>query len=88
MWMMTTKKGREMRGQLLDYAADLYGRVREEIIASGLGETITKQKYVAMVTDAVNKYAIENGLAENIKKMLVKLLTTQWQHLKEEVRKK
>ena len=80
--MMTTKKGRELRDQILDHAADLYTKLKEDLITSGQLEKITKQKYVTKVTKVVNSFVKEKGLPDNTKKMLVKLISAQWSNLK------
>ena len=37
-----------------------------------------------MARKYVDKYAIENGLAENVKNMVMKIVTAQWNNLKSE----
>lgn len=88
MWLNTTKKGRKMREQLLDYSADIYADVKEKVMSSDTWDTMTKSKYVAMVQDAVDKYAIKTGMAENVKNMVVKLVSSQWNQLQSEKKKK
>lgn len=86
-WLGTTKKGREMREKMIDYAADVYVEVKKKIVASEQWQTMTKSAYVQMVKDAVDKYAVQNGLAESIKQMVVKLVSAQWANLKKEMGK-
>ena len=87
-WMSTTKKGREMREKLLDHAATVYGQVKEKAMASDAWATMTKNKYVAMVQEAVDKYAVQSGLAESMKNLVVKLVSAQWKNLQGEAKKK
>ncbi len=87
MWLNTTKKGREVRDSLLDHAAIVYGQVKEKVIESDDWETMTKNQYVTMVMDIVDHYAIQNGLSDQVKGMVIKLVTAQWKNLKKEVQK-
>jgi len=82
MWLNTTKKGKEFRGDMLDYAADVYVDVKRKIMESGAWEDMTKTKYVAIVRDVVDKYAVKNDLAQNVKNTVVKLVSAQWKHVR------
>jgi len=88
MWLSTTKKGREVKDQMLDHAADVYLKVKEKAVASGALKELGKNQYVVMVKEYVDKYAIENGLAENVKNMITKIVSSQWRNLQEELKNK
>ncbi len=88
MWLNTTSKGKGYRDKLVDHAADVYGNVKDQVMASNQWQHMTKQKYVAMVTDAVNKYAVKNGMAKDMKNMIVKLVSNQWKIVKKEIDRK
>ena len=81
-WLNFTKKGKETRAELLDHAAVVYGQVKEKVEASGALDKMTKNKYVKTVQEVVDKYAIENGLADKVKNMVVKLVSSQYNNLK------
>lgn len=85
-WLNTTTKGKQYRSKLVDQAADIYARVKEEVEASGAMEKMNKNKYVAMVKKAVDKYAIENGMAASVKNTIVRLLSSQWSNFKKEMK--
>ena len=87
MWLNTTKKGKEMRDEMLDHAAEIYVGLKDQILTSDKYKKITKHEYVKMAQQLVNKYAVENGLADNIKKMVEKLVIAQWNNLKGEMKK-
>lgn len=87
-WMSTTKKGKEMRGQILEYSADVYADVKEKVMASDAWDNMTKSKYVAMVNEAVEKYAGKTGMADSLKGIVVKLVNSQWKELQSEQKKK
>ncbi len=88
MWMSTTKKGKEVRDKLLDQAADIYLDLKDKAMASEAYGKMTKNEYVKMVQEAVDKYAVKNGLADKTKKMMTKLVSTQWANLQKEMKKK
>jgi len=88
MWLNTTKKGKGYRDKLVDHAADVYGNVKDQVLSSNQWQSMTKQKYVAMVRDAVDTYAVKNGMAKDMKNMIVKLVSNQWKMVKEEIDRK
>jgi len=81
-WINTTTKGREFREKLLDQSAVIYAEVKERALASDTWETMQKNEYVRMVQDAVDKYAKEHELADDVRKMIVKLVSSQWKNLR------
>ena len=85
MWLSTTKKGREVRDQIFDYAADVYADVKERVATSDQFGKMTKNKYVTLVRETVDKYAIQNGLADNVKNMVVKLVSSQLKSIQREI---
>lgn len=86
MWLNTTGKGKEVRDKILDSAADVYVKLKQELLASKQYRQLQKNDYVKLVKEYVDKYAIENGLAENVKNMVIKLVSAQWGKLKEELK--
>jgi gas vesicle protein len=86
-WMTTTRKGREVRDELLDHAATIYDNIQKEIHASSQVQKLTKHRYVAIVKKYVDTYAKDNGLSDNIKNMITKLLNTQWKQFKQSSKK-
>jgi len=86
-WLNTTQKGRDMREQMLDHAAEVYVGLKEKVLASKELKNLNKNQYVKMVKESVNKYAVENGLAENVKNMVVKVVSAQYKNLKGELKK-
>ncbi len=86
-WLNTTQKGRETREQMLDHAAEVYVGLKEKVLASKEYKDLTKNQYVKLVIEAVNKYAIKNGLAESVKNMVVKVVSAQYKNLKGEMEK-
>ena len=83
-WLNTTKKGKEVREQILDTASDVYEKLKGEIKGSKEYQKLTKSEYVRMARKYVEKYAVDNGLAENVKNMVTKIVAAQWNNLKSE----
>ena len=73
---------------MLDYAAEVYTQVREKIVSSDAYENMTKNQYVAYVKEVVDRYAVQNKLAENVKKMVIRLVSGQWDLIEKELKKK
>lgn len=84
MWLNTTKKGKETRDQMLDYAADIYSDVKTKVMESEGWDKMTKTKYYKTVEAAVNKYAVENDLVDSMRDMVEKVVKAQWKKLKGE----
>jgi len=78
MWLNATKKGKETRDQMLDYAADVYSDVKIKVMESDGWDKMTKTKYYKMVEEVVNKYAVENDLIDSIRDMVEKIVKAQW----------
>lgn len=88
MWLATTKKGREVREEMLDHAAAVYVKLKQKILASEVYASMNKNKYAQLVKEYVDKYAVENGLAENVKNLVMKVVSAQWKNMQEELKKK
>ena len=88
MWLNTTKKGKQLREQMLEHSVEVYINLKKELLASDNCKKLTKNKYIKMVQEYVDKYAVKNELTDNLKKMIVKVVAGQWNQLKEEIKKK
>ncbi|MBI5222386.1 MAG: hypothetical protein HY980_02725 [Candidatus Magasanikbacteria bacterium] len=84
MWLSVTKKGKEVREQILDHAAVVYPKIKAQVLASDQYKKLNKNQYVKLVKEYVDKYAIENGLAESVKNMVVKVVAAQYGKLRKE----
>ncbi len=87
-WLNTTKKGRETKDKILDHAAVVYSKALQQARDSGALDKLTKQKYVKIVREIVDKYAIQNDLAANVKSMVVKVVGSQWSNVQKEIKKR
>ena len=86
-WLNTSTKGKKYRDQLLDQAAEVYRDVQDRVQDSDAYNVLTKNAYVNIVKEAVDKYAIDNGLAQNAKNMITKLVSRQWTTIKNQMMK-
>jgi len=86
-WLNTTKQGREKRDLILDYAADVYVDIKNKLMDSDTWDDMNKNKYVKMVQEVVDTYAVDNKLASTVRDAVVKLVSSQWKHLSAEVTK-
>ncbi|PIT86922.1 MAG: hypothetical protein COU33_00440 [Candidatus Magasanikbacteria bacterium CG10_big_fil_rev_8_21_14_0_10_43_6] len=86
-WLLTTKKGKEVREQMLDHAADVHVKLREEIMKSETYDKLTKTRYVKLLRAAVNKYAINRALPREVKEMIIKVLSAEWKSIRGELKK-
>ena len=88
MWLNATPKGRKMRDELLDHAALIYADITEKIRSSDAWRDMNKNKYIALVRDAVEMYAAKHGLTPEMKDKIVKLIVSQWKQVQEGLRKR
>lgn len=81
-WLNLTPKGRETRDQMLDHSAKIYAALKEKVQASDQYKDLSKNEYVKLVKEYVDKYAIENGLAEKVKNVIIKVVSAQYNTIK------
>jgi len=87
-WLNATKKGKQTRDEMLDYAADVYDDVKARVQTSKKWKDMSKSKYYKMVEETVNKYAVENDLVDNMRDMVEKVVKAQWKNIKDGAAKK
>ena len=87
-WLNATKKGRLLRDEILDQSALIYSRVLKQIQDSESWEQLTKHKYVLMVKEVLNSYALEHDLPLRVKNTILSVLTNQWTRLKKDLKNK
>lgn len=87
-WLNATKKGKELRDQAIDYAAEIFSDIKKRIMESETWDSMSRSKYVKMVEDAVDAFGKRKGLAENVIQLVKKLLSAQWSSLEKDLKKK
>lgn len=86
-WLTSTKKGKEVRDQLLDEAAAIYEDVKNKILSSGVAKKVSKSQYTQMVRDAVEKYSKGKKIMAPLKALVIEMILAQWDSLRDEVEK-
>lgn len=86
-WLNATKKGKKTRDQIIEHAVIVYSNIKKEILATDSWKELSKNEYIQKVEECVQKYAIETGLSEKTKKILEKLVISQWKRFRTEVKK-
>jgi gas vesicle protein len=84
-WLTVTKKGRAVRDEMLDHAAVVYEQVKDKLLESDAWRKMEKSEFVAVVRDIVDRYAMKSGIAMELKEMIVKLISTQWKNLQDQL---
>lgn len=84
-WFTVTKKGRKVRGELMDHAAVLYEQIKERLLSTDAWKKMKKNEYVALVRDMVEQYIVKTGIAADLKELLVKILSTQWPNVQKQL---
>ncbi len=87
MWLNTTKKGRKMRGEIIDHAAEVYEQVREKISASDAWQNLTESKYAGYVRDVLDTYVAKYHIPEQVRRMVEKIVNMQWKNVKKQTSK-
>ena len=86
MWLVTTKKGKKVREQMLDSAAEVYEKLEKQIKKTESYEKLTKARYVTLVKKMVDTYAIETGLADDVKRYIITLVSSQWKNARKKLK--
>lgn len=86
-WMMATKKGRKTLDEILEHASVVYSRVKSEVLDSDAWKKMTQNEYFLLVNNVVDKYAVQTGLADEVKRLVSKLVKIQWKQLVNKTRK-
>lgn len=83
-WLTGTKKGKEVREQILDYSADIYMDVKKKVEKMDKKYNISKSAFTKMVKETADAYFSKNPMAAAVKDVILKTVVSQWEHLKEE----
>lgn len=77
-WMGTTKRGKEVRGELVQHAAKVYMEVKKQVSKSDTWQDLTQHEYVKQVQEVVETYAKKHGLPDDVKSLVSKVVQKQW----------
>lgn len=77
-WMGTTKRGKEVRGELVQHAAQVYMEVKQQVTKSDRWQDLSQNEYLQKVQDVVESYAKKHGLPDDVKSLVSKVVQKQW----------
>lgn len=77
-WMGTTKRGKEVRSELVEHAAKVYVEVKKQVMKSDKWQDLSQNEYVKKVQDVVEQYAKKHGLPDDVKSLVSKVVQKQW----------
>lgn len=86
-WMNTTKRGREIRDQIIDAAADAYVKLKKELLDSKRVKELTKHEYVKKVDTFVTAYARKHKMQAEVANRVKKILVAQFKRMKADLQK-
>ncbi len=81
-WLAVTKKGKEVRGQLLDHMAVVYVEVKEKILSQEEWQKISQTEFVKRVEEIVARYGGAKKISRDVQRMIVKVVGSQYKTLK------
>ncbi len=83
-WLTGTKKGKEVREQILDYSADIYLDVKKKVEKMDKKYNVSKSAFTKMVKETADKYFEKSPMAGAVKDVILKTVVSQWEHFKSE----
>ena len=87
MWLNATTRGKAQREEIFDHAAEVYRRVKQDVMASDALGQIKQNSYVHLVEKYMKLYKEQYHLAEGAATMVGKIVKAQWDTLADEVGK-
>ncbi len=83
-WLTGTKKGKEVRGELLDHSAAIYVSVKKKIQKIDKQYNVTKSQYLKLAKEAMSEYFEKYPVPATLKSIVQKVVVSQWETLKQE----
>ncbi len=83
-WLTGTKKGKEVRDQLLDHSAEIYLNVKKKIQKIDKKYNVSKGQYLKLAKEAMNEYFDKYPVPATVKSIVQKVVVSQWETLKGE----
>lgn len=80
-WLNTTVKGKKIRDNILKHTEAIYPEIKQKVMTSGAWQTMTKSKYVKIVSSHVSAYAKKYSLPPALTKMIENVITAEWNNL-------
>lgn len=83
-WLTGTKKGKEVRDQILDASADIFLDAKKKLKKMDKKYHSSKSMFTKLAKETVSTYFEKNPLAESVKDVVLKTVIAQWDHIKDE----
>lgn len=77
-WLTSTKKGKEVRDQILNYAQDVYIRVEKKLRDSNVMDKVSKSEFVRKARETVDEYGDQRNIPAAIKALVLQTVLSQW----------
>lgn len=87
-WLTSTKKGKEVRDQLLDQSAEIYMNLKKKAQKLDKKYNITKNQYMKIAKESMDEYFSKHPIPAALKGIIQKVVLSQWETFKEETQEK
>jgi gas vesicle protein len=82
-WLTGTKKGKEVRDQILDASADIFLDAKKKLAKMDKKYHMSKNMFTKLAKETVNTYFEKSPMAETVKDVVLKTVISQWDHIKD-----
>lgn len=82
-WLTGTKKGKEVRDQILDASADIFLDAKKKLAKMDKKYHMSKNMFIKLAKETVNTYFEKSPMAETVKDVVLKTVISQWDHIKD-----
>jgi len=87
-WLTSTKKGKEVRDQLLDQSAEIYLSLKKKAVKLDKRYNITKSQYIKIAKESMDEYFKKHPIPAAMKGIIQNVVISQWETFKEEAQDK
>jgi gas vesicle protein len=87
-WLTGTKKGKEMRDQILDASADIYLDAKKKLGKMDKKYHVSKTAFTKLAKETLDTYFQKSPLAGTVKDVVLKMVLAHWDNIKDEVEEK
>lgn len=78
-WLTSTKKGKEVREQILDYSHDIYQKLEKKLRDSGVVGKISESMFVKRAKEMVDEYSEQKNIPAAMKAIVLQTVLSQWE---------
>ncbi len=84
-WLSVTKKGREVREQILDHSVQVYIELKEKLRESDTWKNMTESEYALELKSILDRYVKKTGLAKEIRDIVERMVRVQWKYVRKQL---